>query len=59
MPIITATWETDREDHSLRPAWAKVRKTPISTNKLDMVVHVCYFSYARGIGKRISVQGWL
>jgi hypothetical protein len=42
------------QDHcssKLAQAKKKVSMTHISTNKLGMVVHVCYSSYERGIGR--------
>jgi hypothetical protein len=43
----------DGEDYTSSPAWRKVIKNPISTNKMDMVVHTC--SYMGGIGRRTKV----
>jgi hypothetical protein len=39
----------DREDSSLSPAQQKVSKTPISTNKLDMVAYAWNLSYVGSI----------
>jgi hypothetical protein len=33
----------------------KIRKNPISTNKLGVVVHIRNPSYAGGIGRRVTV----
>jgi hypothetical protein len=54
MPVIPATWEAEmgRITAGSQPR-QNVSETPISTNKLGMVVYSCNPSYARGIGRRI------
>jgi hypothetical protein len=46
----------DKEDHSLGPVQAKIQKTPISTNKLGVVVDVCDPSYKGGKTNSVMVQ---
>jgi hypothetical protein len=48
----------DQENCSLRPAWAKISKTSISTNKWSMVEQASNPSYTGGKGRGITVQGW-
>jgi hypothetical protein len=43
------------EDHALRQ---KVIKTPISTNKVSMVVYKCNPNYKGGIDRMTVVPGW-
>jgi hypothetical protein len=40
----------DQKDCDLRPAWAKVSETPISTKKQGAVLHICHPSLVGGIG---------
>jgi hypothetical protein len=47
IPLIPATWEAMFKDHSLRPAWAKSYRNPISTSK-QSVVYICNPSYTEG-----------
>jgi hypothetical protein len=47
----------DAKDQDLRLVWAKSSQDPISTNKPSIVVCTSYPSYARGIGRRIALQG--
>jgi hypothetical protein len=45
----------DWENLHLRPARVKVSETPISINKLGVVVHFCNPSYVRGIDMAIKI----
>jgi hypothetical protein len=45
----------DQEDWDSKSTPGKKLAVPISTNKLDVVVPTCNFSYARGIGRRIMI----
>jgi hypothetical protein len=42
-------------DCGLRLALAKVNETPISTNKLGLVIDACSPSYCRVLGRRIVI----
>jgi hypothetical protein len=46
----------DQEDDGWRLAQAKVSKTPSQPINQSVVVHACDPSYAKGIGRRITVQ---
>jgi hypothetical protein len=49
----------EREDHSSRPAWAKVCDTPINQQKLGIVAHSCHHRYTGSVNKRITVKASL
>jgi hypothetical protein len=44
----------DWEDLSSRPVWVESHQDPFSTNRLNMVVHVCNPNYTGSIDKRIK-----
>jgi hypothetical protein len=49
----------EKEDHSSRPAWAKVRKTLSRIkNKPGMATHICNLGYSRGGDRRATIQDW-
>jgi hypothetical protein len=44
----------DQEDCSLKPAHSKSYQDLISTNKLDVVVHISNPSYMEGVGRIVA-----
>jgi hypothetical protein len=58
--LATWWWRLGGSWCASRPAWAKLLRDPILTNKkLGMVMYVCHPSYVGSVNRRIGVQAGL